>query len=351
MIEKSLFGKHNNQDVYTYTLINKNGMSVKLCDFGATVLELNVPDRLGDFENIVAGYDDLSSYVNAEGYLGATVGRVCNRIANGRYFLNGKEYFAYQNNGNNSLHGGKIGFSHKIWNAEVIDCDEPSVIFSLLSIDGDEGYCGNLSVYAKYVLTKDNSLFIEYSAVSDKDTIVNITNHSYFNLAGYNSGKIFEHVIKIDADRYIPTNENLIPTGEIRSVENTPFDFQKPKRIGDNFDLDNIDLKKAGGFDHCLCFKGGESIEPILRVEVCEPTSGRVMQVMTNQPCMQFYTANFLCDKNYPLKGGYPQNKQNYFCLESQKMPDAINHDGFDNIILKKGEKYQYKTIYKFFSK
>lgn len=351
MVNKELFGKLNSQDVFSYILTNKNGMSVKFCDFGASILSLFVPDRDGKFSDVVAGFDNLDDYIQAEGYLGATIGRVCNRISNGQYFLNGKKYFAYKNNGKNSLHGGKIGFSHKVWSAQVFDSDEPCIIFSLESLDGEEGYSGNLNVSVKYTLLLDNSVMIDYRAECDQDTIVNLTNHSYFNLGGYDSGEIFDHIIKIDADEYIPTNADLIPTGEIRSVFDTPFDFRKAKKIGENFDLTDNDLKLAGGFDHCLCFGGGESKEPICRIEVYEPKSGRVMHVVTNQPCVQFYTANFLCDYKYPLKGGYPQNKQNFFCLETQKMPDAINHSGFDDIVLKKGDVYKYQTIYKFSTK
>ena len=197
-------------------------------------------------------------------------------------------------------------------------------------------------------MLSSNALSIHYEAVTDQPTVVNLTNHAYFNLGGYASGKVFDHVMRFDADRYIPTDGDLVPTGEIRSVENTPFDFREPKTVGKDFDLTWEDLKLAGGYDHCVCFTDGETKEPVLRVEAYDPNSGRLMQVYTNQPCMQFYTANFLNNPEHPLKGGYPQSLQSAFCMETQKMPDAINHSDFDNTVLRPGEKYDYTTIYKF---
>ncbi len=352
MITKHYFGTMDGgRDVYSYLLKNDAGMSVRICEFGGAIMEISVPDRLGQLTDVVAGYDSLRDYVLAPGYLGALVGRVCNRIANGKFRLGIKEYQIYKNNNGNSLHGGKVGFSHKIWDAKSEDGEEPRLILSLVSPDGDENYPGTLSVTVTYSLLRSNALSIHYEATTDKKTIVNLTNHAYFNLGGFSSGKIFDHVLQMDADKYIPTDENLIPTGEIRSVVGTPFDFREPKTIGKDFDLENPDMKLAGGFDHCPCFAGGETKTPVLRIEAYEPNSGRLMQVYTNQPAVQFYTGNFMWEIEAPLKGGCPASIQSAFCLETQKMPDAINHSNFDDIVLNPGEKYDYTTIYQFSTK
>ncbi len=352
MITKHYFGTmEDGCDVHSYLLKNDAGMSVRICEFGGAIMEICVPDRLGRITDVVAGYDSLRDYVLAPGYLGALVGRVCNRIAKGKFRLGVNEYQIYKNNNGNSLHGGKVGFSHKIWNAKAEDGEEPRLVLTLVSPDGDENYPGTLTVTVTYTLLRSNALSIHYEATTDKKTVVNLTNHAYFNLGGFSSGKIFDHVLQIDADKYIPTDENLIPTGEIRSVVRTPFDFRTPKTIGEDFDLENPDMKLAGGFDHCLCFTGGESKTPVLRIEAYEPNSGRLMQVYTNQPAVQFYTGNFMWEIEAPLKGGYPASVQSAFCLETQKMPDAINHSNFNDILLNPGEKYDYTTIYQFSTK
>ncbi len=349
MITKQHFGTLNEgQDVYCYTMKNQNGMTVRICEFGGAIMEIRVPDRWGRMSDVVGGYDSLRDYVQAGGYLGALIGRTGNRICDGKYRIGTKEYTAFCNNGKNSLHGGKVGFSHRVWDVKPIDGDEPRLILTLESPDGEEGYPGTLKVKVTYTLLASNALSIRYEAETDQKTIVNLTNHAYFNLGGYASGKVFDHVLQMDADRYLPTDDTLIPTGEIRSVAGSPFDFREPKTIGRDFDMENPDIAIAGGYDHCLCFTGGETKEPVLRVEVYEPNSGRMMQVYTNQPAIQFYSGNFLDDPEHPLKGGYPQNKQSLFCLETQKMPDAINHSNFDNIILNPGEVYDYTTIYRF---
>ena len=352
MITKHYFGTmEDGRDVHSYLLKNDAGMSVRICEFGGAIMEIFVPDRLGRMTDVVAGYDSLRDYVLAPGYLGALVGRVCNRIAKGKFELDGKKYQIYQNNNGNSLHGGKVGYSHKIWNAKTEDGAEPSLILSLVSPDGDENYPGTLSITVTYTLLRSNALSIRYEATTDQKTVVNLTNHAYFNLGGFSSGKIFDHVLQMDADTYIPTDENLIPTGEIRSVAGTPFDFREPKTIGQDFDLENPDMKLAGGYDHCLCFAGGETKTPVLRIEAYEPNSGRLMQVYTNQPAVQFYTGNFMWEIEAPLKGGCPASVQAAFCLETQKMPDAINHSNFDDVVLNPGEKYDYTTIYQFSTK
>ena len=349
MICKQLFGTlDGGEKVYSYTLTNENGMAVTICSYGGAIMKILVPDTKGRLSDVVAGYDNLYDYAHGDGYLGALVGRTGNRIAKGKYTLDGVDYQLYINNGENSLHGGKVGFSNRIWDVKEQDGEEPVLVLTLHSADGEENYPGNLDVTVTYALTKDNALSIHYEAVTDKKTIVNLTNHAYFNLGGYASGKIFDHVLKMDADAYLPTDESLIPTGEIRSVEGTPFDFRTAKTIGRDFNADDQDLRFAGGYDHCFCFAGGETKEPVLRIEVSEPKSGRVMQVYTNQPCVQFYSGNFLNNPEHPLKGGYAQNTQAAFCLETQKMPDAINHPNFTNPVLEPGQTYVHTTIYKF---
>ena len=349
MITKTYFGAlENGQDVFYYTMQNANGMQVRICEFGGAIMEVKVPDRLGRLTDVVGGYDSLYNYTHASGYQGALIGRVGNRIAKGEFTLDGEEYFLYCNNGENSLHGGKVGYSHRVWHIEPVDGKEPKLVLSITSPDGEEGYPGTLRIKVTYTLLATNGLSIHYEATTDRRTPLNMTNHVYFNLGGYASGKIFDHVLRIDADAYLPTNDKLIPTGEIRSVEGTPFDFRTEKPIGKDFDLTNRDIALAGGFDHCFCFTGGETKEPVLRVEAYEPNSGRLMQVYTNQPCVQFYSGNFLNSTEYPFKGGYPQNLQAAFCLETQKMNDAVNHENFTDIILNPGETYDYTTIYQF---
>lgn len=348
-IRKELFGTHQGCEVYKYILTNDNGISVAITNFGATLISINVPDRRGNIADVIGGYDDLQSYVDADGYQGAIIGRVGNRICRGKFTLDGTDYNMYINNGPNHLHGGKVGFDKKIWQVLALDeGSEPSVKLFLLSRDKDEGYPGNLSVTVSYTLRNDGSLIIHYEATTDQRTLINLTNHTYFNLGGYNSGKIFDQVLWLDADTYLPTDDTLIPTGEIRSVEGTPFDFRLPKEIGRDFFVRNDDLIIAGGYDHCLNFIGGETNQPKLRARVVHRDSGRVMEMYTNQPCVQFYSGNFLTNEKFPFKGGVPQEKQIAFCLETQHMPDSINHANFTDTILNPNEKYDYTTIYKF---
>lgn len=350
MITKQLFGEINSQQIYKFTLTNNNGMSVVLSNFGATIISINTPDKNGKITDVIGGYDTLESYIEADGYQGAIIGRVGNRICEGKFTLDGIDYNLYINNGPNHLHGGKIGYDKRVWNVlSTNDSDEPSIKFFLLSKDGEEGYPGNLSITITYSLSNEGALSIRYEATTDKKTIINLTNHTYFNLGGCDSGKIHDHILWLDADTYLPTDDSLIPTGEIRSVEGTPFDFRLPKKIGRDINLQNNDLVIAGGYDHCLNFVGGETDTPKLRAKVIHEASGRIMEMYTNQPCVQFYSGNFLGNEKYPFKNNCIQNKQIAFCLETQHMPDAINHDNFTSVILNPEEKYDYTTIYKFY--
>ncbi len=346
-ISKAFFGSlADGRRVSEYTLENSNGVKVKLLDYGAAVREIHVPDRHGNFTDVIAGYDSLDSYVNADGYQGAVIGRVGNRICKGRFTLDGIDYSLFINNGPNHLHGGEYGFNSKLWETELFDGDEPSVVFGYISPDGEEGYPGTLKVSVKYTLSADNALSINYFATTDKKTIVNLTNHSYFNLGGYGSGSVHSHELMLDAEYYLPTDENLIPTGEIRSVKGTPFDFTTPKEVGRDITSNNQDLIFARGYDHCFYFGEGDKI--VKRAELYDRNSGRVIEMFTNQPAVHIYTGNYVNNEKYPFKGGVVQKEQTLICLETEKMPDSINHKNFTDVVLDPGEIYDYTTIYKF---
>ncbi len=335
------------REVSTYSMKNASGMKVKITDFGGAIMQIKTPDREGRLTDVVCGFSCLGDYMNADGYHGALIGRVGNRICKGKYTLDGKDYSLYINNGENSLHGGKEGFSHKLWKATPVDGEEPGLILEYLSPDMEENYPGNLSVKVTYTLTKDNALSIRYEAVTDKKTIVNLTNHVYFNLGGFASGSIEGHMLKLDADTYIPTDAGLIPTGEIKAVEGTPFDFREEKTIGRDINSDDADLIIAGGYDHTFNFTGGETKEPVLRGTLYDPESGREMEIYTSQPGVQVYSGNFMSGP-FRFKGGYPVTKRHGIALETQKMPDSVNHPNFTNVVLDVGEKYDYTTVYKF---
>lgn len=348
-IKKKLFGVlSDGTEVYSYTMRNANGMKVKILSYGGAIAQIKVPDKKGCFTDVVGGYDCLDSYVNGDGYQGALIGRWGNRIARGKFTLEGKDYSLFINNGVNHLHGGEFGYNAKVWDVTEIDGDEPALKLHILSPDGDEGYPGNLDLIVTYKLSAQNGLSIRYEATTDKTTVINLTNHTYFNLAGYASGSIHPLMLWLDADTYLPTDDTLIPTGEIRSVEGTPFDFRMPKTVGRDINCDNEDLRIAGGYDHCFNFVGGETKEPVKRAELYDPESGRVMEVFTNQPCVQFYSGNFLNNAAFPFKGGYKQSLQTLLCLETQHMPDSVNHSNFTNCVLKPNEKYDHTTEYRF---
>lgn len=338
-----------------YTLVNDNGMTVEITDFGGAIVSLKAPDRGGKLTDVVLGYDSLSDYEFADGYLGALVGRVANRIAGAAFELDGESYSLYPNDGQNTLHGGKKGYSYAVWGAETA-ADAHTAILTLTydSPDGEEGFPGNLKVKVTYTLDDRNALSIRYEATTDKATPINLTNHVYFNLAGNASGTIFDQEMWLDAESYLAGNAELIPTA-IKPVDGTPFDFRVAKPIGRDFFADFADLRIAGGYDHCLnftewqkCHSGGELL---LRAVACDPLSGRKLEMYTNQPCVQFYSANFLKNPCFPLRGGKPQQTQTGFCLETQSMPDSVHHQGdasFTDCILRPGEKYDYTTVYVF---
>ncbi len=331
--------------VSLYTLRNINGMEVAICNYGGIVVFIKVPDRDGRLGDVVLGYDKLADYIKDSPYFGAMIGRYGNRIAKGKFKLNGKEYTLAINNGPNALHGGLKGFDKVVWNARILASAEgPAVELRYTSKDGEEGYPGILAVSAVYTLTQDNALKLEYTAITDKDTIVNLTQHSYFNLAG--KGDILNHVVMIPADKFTPVDSTLIPTGELRSVEGTPFDFRTPTPIGARINQDNEQLKFGNGYDHNWVIN-----KPLgelgLMARVYEPTTGRVLEVLSTEPGLQFYSGNFLDGKNTG-KGGWVYQFRNGFCMEPQHFPDSPNHPNFPSVVLKPGQVYRNTIIFKF---
>ena len=352
-IEIVSLGKTNDgQSVTGYMLQNEAGMKVLISDLGGTICQLHAPDRNGQLADVVCGYDSVEAQQASSGYVGSLIGRYGNRIANATFDLEGKTYTLYANNNGNHLHGGKVGFDKRVWNATPVDGEEPKLILSLVSPDGEEGYPGTLSVTVIYTLRRDNALVLRYHAISDQATVANLTNHAYFNLGGYDSGSVLDHVLWLDASTFLRAGAGLIPTGEIAPVEGTPFDFRTPKTLRKDFMPDDRcpDMKLAGGYDHCLNFTGGEPAdkEIVLRGYLEHTESGRRMEVYTNQPCVQLYSANFLKDDGNLLKGGVCKQTQMALCLETQKMPDSMHHEGFTPVTLAPGEVYDYTTVYRF---
>jgi aldose 1-epimerase len=342
------FGKMpSGEQVNLYTLRNAKGVEAAITSYGARVVSLKVPDRSGKFEDVVLGFDQLDGYLKDNPYFGAIVGRYGNRIAKGEFTLDGAKYTLARNNGENTLHGGLKGFDKVVWTAnKVSTSDGPGVELKYLSKDGEEGYPGNLSVTVTYSLTADNELKIDYDATSDKDTVLNVTNHSYFNLAGQGNGDILDHVVTINADKFTPINAGLIPTGELRSVEGTPFDFRKPVAIGARIDEKDQQLVFGQGYDHNFVLnRSGDGL--LLAARVIDPKSGRVMEVLTTQPGLQFYTGNFL-DGGIHGKGGKVYGRRSAFCMETQHFPDSPNQPKFPSVVLKPGERYRATTVYKF---
>ena len=346
--KKSSFGKTpDGEAVDLYTLTNKNGAEVEITNYGGSVVSLRVPDRDGKLGDVVLGFDSVDGYVNNTSYIGALIGRYGNRIGHAQFKLDGKTYTLAKNNGENTLHGGTKGFNKAVWTAKGIPAkDGQALELTYLSKDGEEGFPGSLHVRVIYTLTDSNALRIEYFATTDKDTVVNLTNHSYFNLAGPGSGDILSHVLMINSDKFTPVDSGLIPTGELRDVAGTPFDFRKPTAIGARINSDGEQVKLGGGYDHnfVLNRKAGDAIS--LAARVTEPKTGRVMEVWTTEPGVQCYTGNFL---DGSLHGkGVSYTKRSAFCLETQHFPDSPNKPEFPSTELKPGERYHTTTIYKF---
>jgi aldose 1-epimerase len=342
MIEKSEFGKlADGSNVEQYTLSNKNGMVAKVINYGAILTELDVPDRSGKTADVVLGFKDLKDYVERSPFFGATAGRYANRIARGKFTLDGKTYSLFVNNGPNSLHGGKKGFDKQIWKAEPTDSsDGASVKFTYVSPDGEEGYPGKLTTICTYTLRDDNSLQIDIVATTDKPTVVNLTNHSYFNLAGEGNGTILDHVLTINADRYVPVDDTQIPTGELKAVKGTPMDFTAPHAIGERIG------QVQPGYDHNYCLNS-PGLRSEFAAKVKDPRSGRVLEVWTTQPGVQLYTGNNL-DRKLTGPSGGTYVKHAGFCLETQHYPDSPNRPNFPSSVLRPGETFNQTTIWKF---
>jgi aldose 1-epimerase len=342
-VTKAPFGTADGQPVELYTLKNAKGVTVKVMSYGTIVTELLVPDKEGKPADVALGFDTLEGYLGGHPYFGATVGRYANRIAKGKFVLDGTEYTLATNNGPNHLHGGKKGFDKVVWKAEVLPSRTPAVKFSYRSPDGEEGYPGNLDVTCTYTLTNENELRIDFTATTDKPTIVNLAHHGYFNLAGHAAGDILGHELMIAGDHYTATDDTLIPTGEIKPVKGTPFDFTQPTAIGAR-------IAMAGGnpvgYDLNYVLRAVEP-PPFPAARVREPKSGRVMEVLTTEPGIQFYSGNFL-DGTNKGKGGAVYQKHAGFCLEAQKFPDSPNKPNFPSAVLRPGQTYKQTTIYKF---
>jgi aldose 1-epimerase len=340
MTGKTMYGMIGADSVFQYTLTNKSGMVVKILNYGGTVTDIITPDKNGKMGDVILGYESLDGYLQTGNpYFGCLVGRYGNRIANAKFTLDGKEYTLAVNNGPNTLHGGLKGFDKVIWNVKLYT--DSSVLLSYLSKDGEEGYPGNLSVDVMYSLGSDNALKIDYAAVTDKATPLNLTNHCYFNLSAGTDSTILDHELMLKADKYTPVNETLIPTGKIDDVKGTPMDFTTAKKIGE--DLANV----KGGYDHnWVLSRSGNDLELI--GSVYHAGSGRYMEVYTTQPGIQFYTGNFLNGTLKNTRGGAKYVQHAALCLETQHFPDSPNQPSFPNTILKPGETYHQTTVYKF---
>jgi aldose 1-epimerase len=347
-IEKHAWGQTpDGRTVHLYTLKNAGGMTLRVTNFGCRIVSLTAPDRDGHFADIMLGYDTLAEYLRDKRHYGAVVGRYGNRIAGGKFSIDGQSYQLTQNRPPNHLHGGDGGFEYRLWDAEALLRGEAvGVKLDYLSPDGEEGYPGNLTATVYYWLTNGNELRIEYHASTDKPTPVNLTNHSYFNLGGEGSGTILDHELMLRADRFVVVDEALIPTGELRPVAGTPFDFTVPTPIGARVDADNEQIRLGGGYDHCLVFARWDG--KLRRVgSLYDPDSGRLMEILTTEPGVQFYCGNFLNDRDVG-KGGKVYGRRGGLCLETQHLPDSPNHPHFPSTILRPGEPYRHVAVFRF---
>ena len=337
-------------EVKLYTLTNSNGLKARIMTYGAILVSLEVPDRNGKLDDITLGYDDLAGYIKENPYLGVIVGRYGNRIAKGRFSLDGTTYQLATNNGENHLHGGVKGFDKVVWDAQPFEqSDAVGAKLTYLSKDGEEGYPGNLECSATYTLTNNNELKVSYEAQTDKATPVNLTHHSYFNLAGQGKGDILSHEMMINADRFTPIDKGLIPTGQLQTVKTTPMDFTKPYAIGARINQDYDQLKYGLGYDHnWVLNKNRQGLT--LAARVYEPNSGRVMEIYTTEPGIQFYSGNFL-DGSITGKQSRVYKHRYGFCLETQHFPDSPNKPQFPYTILRPGQKYTHLTVHKFYTR
>jgi aldose 1-epimerase len=347
-IEKKPFGKTPaGEAVELFTLSRPGGPTIAITSYGGYLVSALVPDRAGKPADVVLGYKDLAGYLSDTAYLGSLIGRYANRIGKGRFALGGKAFALATNNGPNHLHGGNVGFGKKLWRAAVVKGPEGEALeLRLTSPDGDEGYPGTLEATVVYSLTADGGLRIDYAATTDKETIVNLTNHAYFNLAGEGSGDVLGHELQVEADQFTPVDATLIPTGEKRAVSGTPLDFTRPMAVGARIADPHEQMKAGGGYDHNFVLRGpGGTLR--LAARVVEPKGGRVLEVLTTEPGLQFYSGNFL-DSSIVGKSGKAYAHRGGFCLEAQRFPDSPNRPEFPSAVLKPGAKYTQTTVYRF---
>ena len=350
-IEKKAFGKtKEGLNVDQYILKNRNGMEISAINYGGIITSWKAKDRDGNYKDIVLGFNNLSEYESESPYFGAIIGRYGNRIAKGKFTLNGEEYTLAVNNGENHLHGGLKGFDKVVWDSkEVVDDSTASLVLSYVSDDMEEGYPGNLKVQVTYTLDNNDKLSVKYEAVTDKTTIINLTQHSYFNLSADFNKNILDHDILINADSFLPVDSTLIPTGEIRNVGDTPFDFRRPKNVGDEINNSNKQLMIGNGYDHCWVLNNQDKGLRFV-ASAYDSSTGRLLEVFSDQPGIQFYSGNFL-DGSLKSKIGGTYDFRSGFCLETQHYPNSPNEMSFPSVTLNPGEKYETETIFKFSSK
>jgi aldose 1-epimerase len=328
-----------------FTLTNRAGMEVRVISYGAIIVSIRTPDRAGRTADVTLGFDTLDGYVTRPRFFGAVAGRYANRIGNARFAIDGRTYQLAANNGVNHLHGGIKGFDKVLWKGEPFERDgNAGVTLTYTSRDGEEGYPGTLRATVTYTLTDRNELIVEYGATTDKPTVVNLTQHTYFNLAGEGNGDILKHEVQVNAERFTPVDAGLIPTGALMPVAGTPFEFKKPTAIGARIDADDPQLKLAGGYDHNFVLNDGPGLHPAARV--VDPSSGRTLEVETTEPGMQFYTSNKLTDT--VGKAGHTYGFRSAFCMETQHFPDSPNKPGFPSTVLRPGDTYRSKTVFRF---
>jgi aldose 1-epimerase len=346
-ISKKNFGKTTDGiEIDLFTLENLNGMKATITNYGGIVVSLTAADKNGKFDDVVLGYDTIEDYFKGNKFFGALIGRCGNRIENSTFKINNTEYNVTKNEGENHLHGGLKGFDKVVWGAKIIDADDDTLQLSYLSKDGEEGYPGNLNVIVTYTLTSDNALSIKYSATGDKDTIVNLTNHSYFNLSGHSSGDILNHKLMINSDKFTVNDKYSIPTGELQEVGSTPMNFKTLTTVGENIDSDYEQIQFGAGYDHNWMLNSNGNLNEKV-AQLVDEASGRVMDVYTTKPAVQLYSSNFL-DGSDIGKGRAKYERRTAICLETQYVPNAVNLKDFNSPILKAGDEYNHTTIYKF---
>jgi len=344
MVTTQSFGTFDGKDVSLFTLTNKKGDVIKLSNYGAGIVEIIVPDRNGKKENVTLGYDNFDGYANGDKYFGKVVGQYANRIAKGKFTLDGVDYTLAINNAPNALHGGPTGWHSRVWDAQVLkNTDFPAVRFTYNKPDMEEGFPGNVVAEVVYTWTDNDEIILDYKVTTDKNTIINITNHAYFNLHGAGVGDILDHEAVIRASAFTPVDSTLIPTGEIRPVEGTPFDFRTPHLIGERIGMDYDQLKLGGGYDHNFVLDNAEEVD----ATVYDPSTGRVLEVLTDQPGVQLYTGNFL-DGTQTGHGGKVYKYRSGFCLETQHFPDSPNQASFPSVLLTPAEPFLSSTTFRF---